>query len=109
MGTPRAQIHVERALGDVELQRNLAHTELPLAIQGLRGQRRGFRLPGEPARAATTAATGPCGHEPRVGALPNEVTLELRQRPKHVKHQFPTARGRIQVLLETLEADAPLR
>jgi hypothetical protein len=44
-----------------------------------------------------------------VGTLPNEITLELRQRPKHVKHQFATARGRIKALLETLEADTPLR
>src|SRR2546430_14892244 len=38
----RTQIHVERTFGDVELRRNLAHTELPLAIHGLCGQGGGF-------------------------------------------------------------------
>jgi hypothetical protein len=44
-----------------------------------------------------------------VGALLDEVAFELRQRPKHVKHQFATAGCRIEVFLETLEANTPLR
>src|SRR5215813_10035013 len=55
----RTQIDIERALGDVELGRNLAYTELALAVHGLRSQGRRFRLRREPARASAETATGP--------------------------------------------------
>jgi hypothetical protein len=44
-----------------------------------------------------------------VVSLDVHSTLKLRQRPKQVKHQFATAGGRIEVLLETLEANPALR
>ena len=105
----RTQIDIERALGDVELRRNLAHTELALAVQGLGGQGGGFRLRREPARASAETATGPRCHEPRLRPLPDEVALELLQRPKQVKDQLAATGRGIKVFLETLEANAPLR
>ena len=44
-----------------------------------------------------------------MGPLADEVALELGQRPKHMEHQFATARRGVEVFLETLEPDATLR
>jgi hypothetical protein len=104
-----AQIHVQRTLGNLELLRNLLHTELPLTVEGFGGQGGRLSLPGEPAWPPTEAATRARRGQARLRPLPDEVALELGQRPKHVEHQCATARCGIEVFLETLEADATLR
>ena len=104
-----AQIHIQRTLRDIEFLRDLLHTELPLTIEGFGGQGGRLSLPGEPSRTPAEAATRARRGQSRLGPLPDEVALELGQRPKHMEHQFATARRGVEVFLETLETDATLR
>ncbi len=104
-----AQIDIQRALRDAEFLRDLGHTQLPLAIEGVSGQGSCLGLPGESSRTPAEAATRSCRGQSRMGPLPDEVALELGQRSKHVEHQFPGARRRIELFLEALKANAALR
>jgi hypothetical protein len=93
----------------MEFLRDLLHTEVPLTVEGVGGQGRGLGLPGEPSRASAEAAPRARRGQARLGALADEIALELGQRPKHVEHQFATARCGVEVFLKTLEPDAALR
>jgi len=93
----------------MELLRDLLHAESPFTVEGFGGQGSRLSLPGEPSRAPAEAATRTRRGQARVGPLADEVALELGQRPKHMEHQFATARRGIQVFLETLETNATLR
>jgi hypothetical protein len=104
-----AQIHIQRTLRDLELRRNLLHTELALTVEGVGGQGGRLGLPRQSARAASAAATGARRDQARLGPLADEVALELGQRPKHMEHQFAGARRRIELFLKTLQANAALR
>jgi hypothetical protein len=104
-----AQIHIQRTLRDIKLLRDLLHAELPLTVKGFGGQGGRLSLPGEPSRAPAEAAPRARRGQARVGPLANEVALELGQRPKHMEHQFATARRGVEVFLETLETNATLR
>src|SRR5262245_15710999 len=88
---------------------DLLHAELPLTVEGFSGQGGRLGLPRQPARAPTEAATCARRGQARLGPLADEVALKLGQRPKHVEHQFTTARRGVEVFLETLETDATLR
>src|SRR5437870_5713533 len=60
-------------------------------------------------RPAPSTASGSRGGQSRQRALANEVALELRQGAEDVKDELATRRGRVDVLLQTAEADiAPL-
>jgi len=48
---------------------------------------------GEFGRASSRATRAPSSGEARLGALPDQTSLEFRQRAKHVKNQ-PALRGR---------------
>ena len=69
-----AQIHIECTLGDVELLRDLAHTQRPLAIQGLGRQCRSFGLLREPWRTSTEAATRPAWVRSRIRSRSNSAS-----------------------------------
>src|SRR5262249_50212587 len=53
-----AQIDIQRTLRNLELLRDLLHAELPLTVQGFRGQGGRLSLPGESPRAPAEATTG---------------------------------------------------
>src|SRR3954452_673046 len=59
-------------------------------------------------RSAKQPATRSSCLEPCVGALPDEVPLELGQCAEDVEDQFPTAGGGVDLFLEGAEANAPL-
>ncbi len=60
------------------------------------------------ARPPTAAPAHPGGREAGVGALANEVTLELRERAEDVEDEPPPSGRRVDALLEAPEPDLAL-
>ena len=58
--------------------------------------------------AASELAAGLGGGQALVGALDDQLALELVDRGEDVEHQPPGRRGRVDVLLEHHQADAAL-
>src|SRR3954447_13251246 len=63
----------------------------------------------ESSRPAAGSSSSACCSEPGVSALPDEVSLELRQGPENMEDELAsTARG-VDLLLERAQANATLR
>ena len=65
-------------------------------------------LGGEQLGSAKQPAACPGCHKACVGALPDEVPLELSQRAEDVEDQLSPAARRVDVLLEGAEANPPV-
>ena len=57
-------------------------------------------------RTALSAARAPSGRKARLGALPDQAALELRQCAKHVKDQPPLCGSRIESFGQAAKPDA---
>jgi len=55
--------------------------------------------------SATLPATGPRRRQPGPGALADQSSFELGQRPKDMKDELTSGGGGVDLLRETLEAD----
>ena len=60
---------------------------------------------GEFRRPASGAASTPRGGEARLGALPDQAALELRQRPEHVKDQPALCGRRVEGFAQAAKPD----
>ena len=101
----RAQIGIQRAFGDVQLVGDVLGTQPAFPIQRFGRVRRRFSLAGKAFRAASQAPSGPCGRQPRLGALANDLAFEFGQGRKHVKDQSPLGCGGVDRVIEALQAD----
>src|SRR5271170_1681702 len=57
--------------------------------------------------SASRAASAPRGGQARLGALPDQAALELRQRAKHVKNQPPLRGRRVEGFGQAAKPDTP--
>jgi hypothetical protein len=58
-------------------------------------------------RTASGSARAPGGCEARLGALPDQAALELRQRAEHVKNQPPLRGRRVEGFGQAAKSDTP--
>lgn len=90
-----AQVLVERDLGDVQALGNLVDAERLLAVERFGHDGRALSFFAEAPPAAAHSASGTGRGQPGVGALANELALELGQGGKQIKHEPALGRGRI--------------
>src|SRR3954447_1653758 len=105
LATGLGQVAVEGRLGDAHEPADLGDAVLLGAVElhrelALLGREQ-LRPPAEPAPRPGRA-------EPGLGALADEVALELGERPEHVEDQPAAARGGVERLLQAPEAGLAL-
>ena len=99
------QIGVQGSLGYLELVGNLSNTQLTFVIQDLGGIGGFLCLDRQSLRSAALPAPRSCGGKPRLGALADQLALELGQGCEDVEGQRPLGGGGVDGIVEALEAD----
>ncbi len=83
--------------------RDLRHADIGIGQHRLGGLDVGVR---EFRRPASGAPNAPRGGEARLGTLPDQAALELRQRAEHMKNQPPLRGRRVEGFGQAAKADA---
>ena len=101
------EIPIERRPRDAERLADGGDVGLPAVVERA-GQRQLLGI-GQLLRPPAESPPRPRRGEPGVGPLPDQVALELGQRPEDVEDELAARGGGVDLLGQALEADPPLR
>src|SRR5512135_454440 len=98
-------VPVQGGPGDAQREADVGDGVALVVVEGLGD----LRLAGvERSGPSTQPPPCPGGGQSGLGALPDQVTLELSERAEDMEHQLAAACRGVDLLLQGLEADAPL-